>query len=159
MDHPAVQQVITFAMPHDKLGEDVAAAIVLREGLNATEKELREFVGQRVADFKVPRKIIYSRMKFPRARRGNYSALDWRRSWDWLNAIEPEAASCLASGVVCLKSRINTGVWRRVHLCTKKLSSAGMHPKFLLDANKLQRIGCGLTVDVTYLRVVTRADH
>ncbi len=59
MDHPAVQQVITFAMPHDKLGEDVAAAIVLREGLNATEKELREFVGQRVADFKVPRKIIF----------------------------------------------------------------------------------------------------
>ncbi|MGI9047457.1 MAG: acyl--CoA ligase, partial [Burkholderiales bacterium] len=39
MDHPAVQQVVTFAMPHDKLGEDVAAAIVLREGKSATEKE------------------------------------------------------------------------------------------------------------------------
>ena len=33
LDHPAVQQVVTFAVPHDKLGEDVAAAIVLREGL------------------------------------------------------------------------------------------------------------------------------
>src|SRR5687767_5899969 len=32
MDHPAVAQVVTFAMPHDKLGEEVAAAIVLREG-------------------------------------------------------------------------------------------------------------------------------
>ena len=32
MDHPAVQQVVTFAMPHDKLGEEVAAAVVLREG-------------------------------------------------------------------------------------------------------------------------------
>ena len=59
MDHPAVQQVITFAMPHDKLGEDVAAAVVLREGANATEKELREFVSQRLADFKVPRKILF----------------------------------------------------------------------------------------------------
>ena len=59
MDHPAIQQVITFAMPHDKLGEDVAAAVVLREGARATEKELREFVGQRVADFKVPRKILF----------------------------------------------------------------------------------------------------
>ena len=33
MDHPAVAQVVTFAMPHDKLGEEVAAAVVLREGL------------------------------------------------------------------------------------------------------------------------------
>ena len=54
-----MQQVITFAMPHDKLGEDVAAAVVLREGVSATEKELREFVSQRLADFKVPRKILF----------------------------------------------------------------------------------------------------
>ncbi|HEY8128391.1 MAG TPA: AMP-binding protein, partial [Hyphomicrobium sp.] len=40
MDHPAVMQVVTFAVPHDKLGEDVAAAVVLREGQQATEREL-----------------------------------------------------------------------------------------------------------------------
>ena len=33
MDHPAVHQCVTFAMPHDMLGEDVAAAIVLRQGI------------------------------------------------------------------------------------------------------------------------------
>ena len=43
MDHPAVAQVVTFAMPHEKLGEDVAAAIVLREGLQASEREIRDF--------------------------------------------------------------------------------------------------------------------
>ena len=59
MDHPAVQQVITFAMPHDKLGEDVAAAVVLRASVSATEQELRRFAGQRLADFKVPRKIVF----------------------------------------------------------------------------------------------------
>ena len=32
MDHPAVQQVVTFAVPHAALGEEVAAAVVLREG-------------------------------------------------------------------------------------------------------------------------------
>ena len=42
MDHPAVLQVVTFAVPHDKLGEDVAAAVVLREGATATEQELRD---------------------------------------------------------------------------------------------------------------------
>ena len=58
MDHPAIQQVVTFAMPHPKLGEDVAAAVVLREGKSANEKEIREFVAKRLADFKVPRKIL-----------------------------------------------------------------------------------------------------
>ncbi len=58
MDHPAVQQCVTFALPHDKLGEDVAAAVVLREGAQAGEKDLREFAAKRLADFKVPRKIL-----------------------------------------------------------------------------------------------------
>ncbi len=58
MDHPSVAQVVTFAVPHDKLGEDVAAAVVLREGAVASERELREFVSQRLVDFKVPRKIV-----------------------------------------------------------------------------------------------------
>ncbi len=58
MDHPAVQQVVTFAMPHDKLGEEVAAAAVLREGAETDEKSLRDFAAKRLADFKVPRKIL-----------------------------------------------------------------------------------------------------
>ena len=58
MDHPAIAQALAFAMPHDKLGEEVAAAVVLREGLSATERELRDFVAGRLADFKVPRRIV-----------------------------------------------------------------------------------------------------
>ncbi|MGC8642866.1 MAG: acyl--CoA ligase [Isosphaeraceae bacterium] len=59
MDHPAIQQVVTFAIPHDKLGEDVAAAVVLREGMSLTEKEVREFAARHLADFKVPRKVVF----------------------------------------------------------------------------------------------------
>jgi acyl-CoA synthetase (AMP-forming)/AMP-acid ligase II len=59
MHHPAVMQVVTFAMPHEKLGEDVAAAVVLREGHSLTERELRDFAATRLADFKVPRKILF----------------------------------------------------------------------------------------------------
>jgi acyl-CoA synthetase (AMP-forming)/AMP-acid ligase II len=59
MDHPAVAQVVTFAVPHDMLGEDIAAAVVLREGAVCDERELRSFVGSRVADFKVPRRIVF----------------------------------------------------------------------------------------------------
>ena len=59
MDHPAVAQVVTFAMRHDKLGEEVAAAVVLREGQHLTERELRDFAATRLADFKVPRKMLF----------------------------------------------------------------------------------------------------
>lgn len=58
MNHPAVHQCVTFAMPHEMLGEDVAAAVVLRQGSAATDKELREFVSGRLAPYKVPRKIL-----------------------------------------------------------------------------------------------------
>ena len=58
MDHPAVQQVVTFAMPHKLLGEEVAAAVVLREGESADEAEIRAFASERLATFKVPRKIL-----------------------------------------------------------------------------------------------------
>ena len=59
MDHPAVDQALTFSMPHDKLGEEVAAVVVLVEGASAAEQELREFVARRLADFKVPRRIVF----------------------------------------------------------------------------------------------------
>jgi len=59
MDHPAVVQAVTFAMPHDKLGEEVAAAVVLRDGASLTESELRDFARTKLADFKVPRRVVF----------------------------------------------------------------------------------------------------
>ena len=58
LDHPAIAQVVTFALPHPKLGEEVAAAVVLKDGVEATEREIRDFAASRMADFKVPRKVI-----------------------------------------------------------------------------------------------------
>ncbi len=56
--HPAVDQVVTFALPHDKLGEAVAAVIVFKDGASADETELKAFAGQQLAKFKVPSTII-----------------------------------------------------------------------------------------------------
>ena len=58
MDHPAVAQVVCFGVPHPKLGEEVGAAVVLKEGATATEKDIQAFVATRVADFKVPKKVL-----------------------------------------------------------------------------------------------------
>ena len=59
LEHAAVRQACTFAMPHAKLGEDVAAAIVLADGSEISERQLRDFVMRRLADFKVPRRIVF----------------------------------------------------------------------------------------------------
>ena len=58
MDHPAVAQVVTFAMPHAKLGEEVACALVLKSEVGATAQDIRAFAATRMADFKVPRKVV-----------------------------------------------------------------------------------------------------
>jgi acyl-CoA synthetase (AMP-forming)/AMP-acid ligase II len=46
LEHHAVSQAVVFALPHATLGEDVAAAVVLRPGMAATEPELRQFTAQ-----------------------------------------------------------------------------------------------------------------
>ena len=58
MDHPAVVEAVTFSLPHLMLGEDVAAAVVLRENGNATEAEIRQYAATRLADFKVPCRVL-----------------------------------------------------------------------------------------------------
>ena len=57
--HPAVAQAVAFAVPHDRLGEEVAVAIVLAEGAAVDERELREFASQHLAAFKVPRAVVF----------------------------------------------------------------------------------------------------
>jgi len=58
MRHPAVADAAACAIPHATLGEEVAAALVLREGACATEWELRQFAATQLAPFKVPRRIL-----------------------------------------------------------------------------------------------------
>ena len=56
-EHPAVQEAAVAGIPHDVLGEDVAAWVVLREGSPTDADELRAFCAERLADYKVPRRI------------------------------------------------------------------------------------------------------
>jgi acyl-CoA synthetase (AMP-forming)/AMP-acid ligase II len=58
LEHPAVAEAATFAVPHPTLGEDVAAAVVMRPHAASTTKDIRRFVTGRVADFKVPRQVV-----------------------------------------------------------------------------------------------------
>ena len=57
--HPAVLEAGVIGMPCPVHGEKVIAFVALRDGLTATEPELREFVRARVADYKVPERIVF----------------------------------------------------------------------------------------------------
>jgi acyl-CoA synthetase (AMP-forming)/AMP-acid ligase II len=59
MEHPAIGQAVCFAVPHAKLGEDVAAAIVLRDGASATDRDIQQFCAERLAGFKVPKTVVF----------------------------------------------------------------------------------------------------
>jgi oxalate---CoA ligase len=58
LEHPAVAQAVAFAVPHPTLGEDVAAAVVLREGASADPPALRAFLFERLTDAKVPSQVV-----------------------------------------------------------------------------------------------------
>ncbi|WP_170765822.1 acyl--CoA ligase [Ruegeria lacuscaerulensis] len=58
LSHPDVAQAVCFAVPHEKLGEDIAAAVVLAEGASIAGQEVRDFVGSRLAKFKVPSSVV-----------------------------------------------------------------------------------------------------
>jgi long-chain acyl-CoA synthetase len=56
-EHPAVREAAVLGIPDDRYGEEVAAAVALKEGASATPEELREFVKGNVAAYKYPRRI------------------------------------------------------------------------------------------------------
>ena len=56
-EHPAVAEAAVIGIPHDALGEEVGAAVALKEGATADSAELREYVKARVAAYKYPRRV------------------------------------------------------------------------------------------------------
>ena len=58
MGHPDVTLAVGFAVPHPTLGEDVAAAVVLRQGSQMTRQDVRAYAFDHLADFKVPSQVL-----------------------------------------------------------------------------------------------------
>jgi long-chain acyl-CoA synthetase len=58
-EHPAVREVAVVGVPHDELGEEVGAAVALKDGAEATPDDLREYVKEQVAAYKYPRHVWF----------------------------------------------------------------------------------------------------
>lgn len=76
--HPDVQQVQVFGIPNEKLGEEVAAAIILKEGRTPTTEDIMNFCKGQIASFKVPRKIIFV-SEFPVTTSGKIKKYELKR--------------------------------------------------------------------------------
>ena len=81
LEHPFVEQAVTFPVSNQLLGEEVATAVVLFSGSDVTETELREFVSSRLAPFKVPLQILLVK-EIPK---GSFGKLQRSRLADLLN--------------------------------------------------------------------------
>jgi long-chain acyl-CoA synthetase len=69
-DHPAVMDAALVGVPHRTLGEEPGAVVTLKPGAEATEEELRRFVAERLAAFKVPVKVVFWPETLPRNANG-----------------------------------------------------------------------------------------
>jgi long-chain acyl-CoA synthetase len=58
-EHPAVREAAVIGVPDPSLGEEIGAAIALREDAHVTPDELREFTKSRVAAYKYPRRVWF----------------------------------------------------------------------------------------------------
>jgi long-chain acyl-CoA synthetase len=77
-EHPAVLEAAVFGVPHERLGEEVAAAIYLRPGEVVAVDELQAHVRERLAGFKVPSVVRLLDAPLPRNAAGKFLKRDLR---------------------------------------------------------------------------------
>ncbi len=80
-EHPDVYEAAVFGVPHERLGEEVGCVIMRKAGSTLTEEELRDFLGESLAGFKVPSRIAFSTEQLPRNASGKILKRTLRDTW------------------------------------------------------------------------------
>ena len=89
MQHDALDEAAVFSMPHEVTGEQVVAVVVGKPGADVSEAELREFVGQRLAAYKVPNLIVVRGQPLPRNPAGKMLKSNLRKLVEELGTAVP----------------------------------------------------------------------
>jgi oxalate---CoA ligase len=109
MRHPAVAEAAAFAIPHPRLGEDVAAAVVLKPEATASPLELRNSLSDRLASFKLPQRIIITD-QLPKGATGKVLRRQLSETYGTQPAVSPEDPDKLADNKLLLQLR---DIWEK----------------------------------------------
>lgn len=77
--HDDVAETAVFGIPDERLGEEVACAIVLKPGATMTEEQLKAFLGERIAKHKIPAKVWFLDEQLPRNANGKFVKRELRK--------------------------------------------------------------------------------
>jgi len=114
LNHPAVEAAVAFAIPNTRLGQEVGAAVVLREDLVATEIEIKEFVALRLADFKVPQRVVFVK-ELPREATGKVRRIGLAEGLGLVDSGDPTPKKFVPHvGPRTQMERRLTEIWREV---------------------------------------------
>ncbi len=76
---PEIYEAVVFGIPDERLGEELVATIVLKDGAEISEEKIKAFVGQRLAKFKVPEHVSFSKEPLPRNAAGKFLKRELRQ--------------------------------------------------------------------------------
>ena len=75
-EHPAIYEAAVLGLPHERLGEEVAAVVMLREGQDLDEDGLRNFLSGKLASFMIPTSVVFTHEPLPRNPAGKFLKRD-----------------------------------------------------------------------------------
>ncbi len=116
MRHPAIAEAAAFSIPHSRLGEEVAVAVVLRAGMKLSPAEVRRYLQDKIAPFKIPRRVAV-RDQLPKGRTGKIQRRLLTETWSEMSAALPSVQapelvensrpeSALTSGLLTIWERL-----------------------------------------------------
>ena len=76
--HPSVQEAAVFGIPEERLGETLCVAICLKPSMKLSEEDLRDFLQDKLAAFKIPSLMQISYEELPRVASGKFSKTQLR---------------------------------------------------------------------------------
>ncbi len=126
LEHPAIAQAVACGFPDQRLGEDVIAVLVRRQGASVSEREMRQFASTRLAPFKVPRRVIFVE-QIPKGPTGKIQRIGLadRLGIEPLGSVPPAAAAAFIAPRTKIEATL-AEIWSH----TLGVDRVGIHDNF-----------------------------